>query len=83
MKEQTLSLGERILLATRLAVEEHLRQSACEELQSERQMAIGGAGRTIVTDDSLPLARGAREGLALRSAMFAFGAALPAEGEAA
>ena len=83
MKEQTLSLGERILLATRLAVEEHLLQSACDELQSERQITIGGADLDRVTDDSLPLARGAREGFALRSAMFVFGAALLAEGEAA
>ena len=72
MSEQTLSLGERILLATRLAVEEHLRQSACEELPSERRMAIGGADWSTVTDDVLPLAR---------SAMV--GAARLAEGEAA
>ncbi len=32
MMDQTLSLGERIVLAARLAVEEHLRQAAIDEL---------------------------------------------------
>ena len=75
MKDQTMTLGERILLATRLAVEEHLLQSVCENMQSERQVTIGGAGLDQVTDDSLASARG--------RAIFAWGAARLAEGEAA
>jgi hypothetical protein len=71
MTDQTLSLGERILLATRLCVEEHLRQQVTEEMKSERQVTIGGAGLDSVTDDSLPIARG--------HAIFAWSA----EGEAA
>ena len=56
--DKTLSLGERILLATRLCVEEHLLQSVCENMQSERRVTTGGAGLDRVTDDSLPIARG-------------------------
>ena len=58
MNKQTMTLGERILLATRLAVEEHLLQSVCENMQSERQVTIGGADLDEVTDDSLPFTRG-------------------------
>ena len=75
MTEKTLSLGERILLATRLAVEEHLLQSVKENMQSERQVRTGGAGLDQVTDDSLAPARG--------RVIFAWGAARLAEGEAA
>ena len=70
----TLSLGERILLATRLAVEEHLLQSAIENMQSDVQVMTGGAGLDRVTDDSLPFARG--------RALYAM-SARSAEGEAA
>ena len=75
MTEKTLSIGERILLATRLAVEEHLLQLAQENMQSERQVTIGGAGQDSVTDDSLALARGRR--------VFGFGDARHVEGKAA
>ena len=71
MANQTMTLGERILLATRLAVEEHLRQTVTEEMKSERRVTVGGAGLDRVTDDSLPIARG--------HAIFAWSA----EGEAA
>jgi hypothetical protein len=74
MPQQTLSLGERILLATRLAVEEHLRQSVIEELQGKQQNRIGGADSGAVMEDSLLLARGC--------ALFGSAARL-AEGEAA
>jgi len=70
-KQQTMSLGERILLAARLCVEEHLRQTVVEDMQGERRITIGGAGLDLVTDDSLPIARG--------HAIFAWSA----EGEAA
>jgi hypothetical protein len=75
MTDKTLSLGERILLATRLAVEEHLLQSVKENMQGEQQVRIGGAGLDQVTDGSLSLARG--------RAIFAWGTARLAEGEAA
>ena len=75
MTETTLSLGEKILLATRLAVEEHLLQSVQDELQGERQVSVGGADVDTVTDDSLALVRG--------RAIFAFGVARPVEGKAA
>jgi hypothetical protein len=71
MTKQTMTLGERILLATRLAVEEHLLQQVSEEMKSETQVTIGGAGLDRVTDDSLSIARG--------HAIFAWSA----EGEAA
>ena len=74
MAQQTLSLGERILLVARLAVEEHLLQTVCECNESEAQVTIGGAGLDGVTDDSLTLARG--------RVPFGLGARL-AEGEAA
>jgi hypothetical protein len=69
----TLSLGERILLATRLAVEEHLLQSVNEDMQSDRRVTTGGAGLDRVTDDSLPFARG--RALYAPSARFAEGEA--------
>ena len=75
MTDKTPSLGERIVLATRLAVEEHLLQSVKENMQGERQVRAGGAGLDQVTDDSLASARG--------RAIFAWGAARLAEGEAA
>ena len=58
MTDKTMTLGEKILLATRLAVEEHLRQLAVEDMQNERRVTTGGAGLDQVKDDSLSLARG-------------------------
>jgi hypothetical protein len=74
MEKQTLSLGERILLATRLAVEEHLLQSVHDELSGEQQVGVGGADADEVMDDALVLARGC--------AVFGW-SARPAEGKAA
>lgn len=75
MSEKTLSLGERILLATRLAVEEHLLQLAQENMQGERQVTVGGADLDEVMEDSLALARG--------HAVFGFGDGGLVEGKAA
>ena len=75
MAEKTLTLGERILLVTRLAVEEHLLQSVTARTKSAGQVTTGGAGLDSVMDDSLPLARS--------YARTIFGAAQLAEGEAA
>lgn len=48
------SLMERITRAARLAVIEHLHQSAASDYkQGTRQVTIGGAGPGWVTDDSL------------------------------
>jgi hypothetical protein len=75
MTEKTLSLGERILLATRLAVEEHLLQSELENMQGGHQVTVGGADLDTVTDDLLMHACG--------RAIFAFGVTRPVEGKAA
>ncbi|HEX3357961.1 MAG TPA: hypothetical protein VHS31_13395 [Tepidisphaeraceae bacterium] len=72
--EKTLSLGERILLVARLAVEEHLLQSVTAQTSSQSQVTVGGADLDRVKDDSLLLARGRGGFLA---------AAFTAEGEAA
>ncbi len=72
--EKTLNLGERILLVARLAVEEHLLQSATAQLNSQSQVTVGGADLDRVKDDSLLLARGVAK---------QFAAALFAEGEVA
>ena len=62
MEQKTLSLGERILLATRLAIEEHLLQDVRDQMQSEWQGVIGGADDACpewdcVTEDALPFVR--------------------------
>ena len=73
MADKTLTLGERICLAARLCVEEHLLQSVTAQMSCQQHVVIGGAGRDQVTDDSLLLARG-------RADYFS-GAARSAEGE--
>jgi hypothetical protein len=60
MAEQTLTLGERICLVARLAVEEHLLQSVTQ-MDSTRRIMIGGADSDRVTDDHVPFARGRAE----------------------
>ena len=60
MAEKTLTLGERICLVARLAVEEHLLQSVTQ-MDSTRRIMIGGAGFDLVTDDCVPPARGRAE----------------------
>ncbi len=75
MAEKTLTLGERILLATRLAVEEHLCQLEQENMQGDRKVQISGADQDQVTEDSLAFARG--------RVVFGFGDARPVEGKAA
>jgi len=75
MSEKTLTLGERILLATRLAVEEHLCQLEQENMQGGRKVTIGGADLDEVTEDLLALAR--------RRCVFGFGDGGSVEGKAA
>ena len=75
MADKTLTLGERILLATRLAVEEHLCQLEQENMQGKRTVTVGGADPDMVTEDSAAFARG--------HAVFGFGDARPVEGKAA
>jgi hypothetical protein len=43
----SMSLGDRIILAARLAVAEHLGQSMAQQ-DGKRQVAIGGAGPSFV-----------------------------------
>jgi hypothetical protein len=74
MSQNAMSLGERIMLVARLAVEEHLLQSVKEEMSGEGQVTVGGADQDWITDDLMPLARG--------RAIY-FGDARLAEGEAA
>jgi hypothetical protein len=73
-KTPSLSLGERILLVARMAVEEHLAQTVRDQMQSERQAFTGGAGWAQVTEDRSPFARG-RALCGTRAARFAEGEA--------
>src|SRR4051812_18598069 len=54
MTDKTLSLGERILLATRLAVEEHLLQSVKENMQGEHR---SGSAEPVWTRSRMTLCR--------------------------
>ena len=61
MNQSTLSLGERICLVARLAVEEHLLQSVAQ-MESGRRVMVGGADLAnckpgSVMEDAPPSAR--------------------------
>ena len=49
MSFATLSLGERIVLAARIAAEAHLQSSP--QISSGREQDAGGAGCAAITDD--------------------------------
>jgi len=51
MNLESLNLGERIVLVTRLAVQAHLQRLAEENASNGRRAAAGGAGFACVTDD--------------------------------
>jgi hypothetical protein len=52
MSFASISLGERIVLAARLATEAHLAQLREEENPIGRRRTAGGAGASRVTDDT-------------------------------
>jgi len=53
MEFDRMNLGERIMLAARMAVAMHLEQS--ESPQEERRITAGGTGLDEVTEDVSPL----------------------------
>jgi len=55
MEWDRMNLGERIVLAARMAVAMHLEQSVSKTPDQARRITIGGTGLDEVTEDASPL----------------------------